>query len=104
MQINITGHHVDITPTLRSYVNEKLQKIEKHFSNITNIHVVLSIDNMNKKFIQKAEARVNLAKGDVFAEAESENMYAAIDMLIDRIDRQVTKHKEMLKDRGNGEV
>ena len=100
MQVNITGHHVEVTPALKTYVESKLERIHRHFSNITNVHVILSVD---KKFQQKAEARVNLAKGEVFAESEAESMYAAIDQLIDRLDRQVTKHKEMLNDKGNGD-
>lgn len=95
MQINITGHHVDLTPALRDYVNNKMQKIERHFANITNAHVILSLD---KKFLQKAEAHVHIAKGEIVAEAISENMYAAIDLLIDKLDRQVLKHKEKMND------
>jgi len=100
MQINITGHHVEITPALRDYVNEKLQKIERHFSNITNVYVTLTVD---KKFQQMAEAKVNLAGGEIFAESECENMYAAIDLLVDKLDRQVVKHKEKLNNHGGGE-
>ncbi len=100
MQINLTGHHVDITPALRDYVNNKFQKIQRYFSNITNVHVILSVD---KKFQQKAEARLHLAKAEVFAESEADDMYAAIDLLIDKLDRQVLKHKEKLKQHGDGE-
>lgn len=99
MQINITGHHVDLTPALRDYVNNKMQKIQKHFANITNVHVILSID---KKFQQKAEARLNVAKAEIVAESESENMYAAIDLLIDKLDRQVLKHKEKMNNHTDG--
>ncbi len=100
MQINVTGHHVDITPALRDYVTNKLQKIERYFSNITNVHVILSVD---KKFQQKAEARMHLARAEVFAESEASDMYAAIDLLIDKLDRQVLKHKEKMKNHGDGE-
>ncbi len=100
MQINITGHHVEITPALRDYVQDKLQKIERHFSNITNVYVTLTVD---KKFQQMAEAKVNLAGGEIFAESESENMYAAIDLLVDKLDRQVVKHKEKMNNHGDGE-
>lgn len=93
MQINITGHHVELTPALRDYVNNKMQKIQRIFSQITNVHVILSVD---KKFQQKAEARVLLSKAEIVAESESENMYAAIDTLIDKLERQVVKHKEKL--------
>lgn len=101
MQINITGHHVDITPPLRDYVNQKIEKIQQRFSNITSVHVTLSVD---KKYQQKAEAKVNLAKGVLFASSESVDMYAAIDELYDKLDRQVVKHKEKLNGHGNGDT
>jgi len=100
MQINITGHHVDITPALRDYVHNKMEKIKRYFSNITNVHVVLTID---KKFLQKAEARINLARAEIFAESEAKDMYEAIDLLIDKLDRQVIKHKEKMNNHGDGE-
>lgn len=100
MQVNITGHHVEITPSLRDYVNNKIEKIHRHFNNITNVHVTLSVD---KKFQQKAEAVIKLAKGEIFADSESEDMYAAIDLLIDKLDRQVIKHKEKLSQHNNGD-
>ena len=102
MQINITGHHVDVTPALKSYVQEKLQKIQKRFSNITNVHVTLTVET---KTLQRAEATVNLAKAEIHATSEHENMYAAIDGLIDKLDRQVIKHKEKLNHHGdNGQL
>ena len=100
MQINITGHHIELTPALRGYVNQKLEKIQKRFNNITSVHVTLSVD---KKYQQKAEAQVNVAKAALFAKSESEDMYAAIDLLIDKLDRQVVKHKEKLNNHGDGE-
>ncbi len=99
MQINITGHHVDITPALRAYVEEKLERLEKHFDNITNTHVILEIE----KDRQKAEATINVSRGQVYADSEDENMYAAIDSLADKLDRQIKKHKEKLKDHHRGE-
>lgn len=100
MQINITGHHVEVTPALKEYVTSKFQKIQRHFSNITNVHVILSV---NKKFQQKAEATVNISRSELFAESQDEDMYAAIDALVDKLDRQVIKHKEKLHDHGNGD-
>ncbi len=100
MQINITGHHIEITAALRDYVTAKFQKVSRHFGNITNVHVILSVD---KKFQQKAEAKVNLAKAEIHATSESEDMYAAIDLLMDKLDRQVIKHKEKLQNHGDGE-
>lgn len=101
MQIQITGHHVDVTPTLKNYVNEKLQKIQHIFDNITSVHVTLTVD---KKYQQKAEAQVHLARTELHAESESKNMYAAIDTLVDKLTKQVVKHKEKLSDHGNGET
>lgn len=101
MQINITGHHVELTQPLRDYVTEKLNKIHKRFSNITNVNVTLSVD---KKFQQRAEATMHLSRAEIHAESESENMYAAIDMLVDKLDRQVIKHKEKMSNHGDGEL
>ena len=92
MQINLTGHHLDITPALRSYVHEKFARLERHFDHITNIHVILTVE----KARQQAEATIHVNRGKLFANAEHDDMYAAIDMLIDKLDRQVIKHKEKL--------
>ena len=99
MQLNLTGHHVDITPSMREYVREKLDRLERHFEHVTNVNVVLTVE----KQIQRAEASVNVAKGQLFADATSENMYAAIDALIDKLDRQILKHKEKLTDHHRGD-
>lgn len=93
MQINLTGHHVDITEPLRDYVNQKFDRLERHFDNMTNAHVVLTIEKLQ----QIAEAKINLSGGEIFATAQHEDMYAAIDALVDKLDRQVIKHKEKLK-------
>ena len=99
MQVNLTGHHVDITDPLRAYVDEKIARLERHFEHVTNVHVILSVE----KKTQKAEATVHIAGADVFADAVHEDMYAAIDALIDKLDRQVLRHKEKVKShRGNG--
>ncbi|MFT5887579.1 MAG: putative sigma-54 modulation protein [Zhongshania sp.] len=90
MQITVSGHHVDVTPALRDYVNNKLTKLQRHFDNITNTDVTLTVE----KLIQKAEATVHVAGADLFATCESEDMYAAIDSLTDKLDRQLIKHKE----------
>ena len=90
MQISLTGHHVDISDALRSYVNSKFERLERHFDHVTNVHVVLSVEKLR----QKAEASLHLNGADVFANCEEEDMYAAIDGLVDKIDRQVKKHKE----------
>ena len=100
MQVNLSGHHVEVTDSMRAYVEEKLARLERHFDHLTNVQVILSVEKLE----QKAEATLHLAGGgDVHAMAIDEDMYAAIDALIDKLDRQVLKHKEKLKShRGNG--
>ncbi|AEY00588.1 ribosome hibernation promoting factor [Oceanimonas pelagia] len=93
MQINLTGHHVEITDALRDYVNSKFSRLERHFDHITNAHVILNVEKMQ----QIAEAKLHVSGGELFANAQHENMYAAIDGLIDKLDRQIIKHKEKLK-------
>lgn len=93
MQINLSGHHVEITDSLRDYVDTKFTKLERHFDHINNVYVILNVEKLN----QKAEAKLHLDGGEVFANAEHRDMYAAIDSLIDKLDRQVIKHKEKLK-------
>lgn len=95
MQLSITGHHVGITQALRDYVAEKLQKLERHYDHITNAHVVLSVEKLR----QRAEATVHISGAELFAESDSDDMYAAIDKLVDKLDRQILKHKEKLVDR-----
>ena len=94
MQINLTGHHVEITDALRQYVTNKIERLERHFDYVTNVHVVLSVEKLQ----QKAEATMHMSGADVFADSVNEDMYAAIDGLVDKLDRQVKKHKEKLKD------
>ena len=93
MQINLTGHHLDITDSLRNYVLDKFDRIERHFDHINNVHVILQVDKVR----QIAEAKMNVNGGEIFANSESEDMYAAIDTLVDKLDRQVIKHKEKMK-------
>ena len=89
MKINFTGHHLDITPALQNFTEEKFSKLENHFDKITSIHVTFSI----QKLLQVAEATIHLSKDDVHAHAESEDMYASIDALIDKLNVQLLKYK-----------
>ena len=98
MQLSISGHHVDVTDALRSYVEEKLQKLERHYDHITNTHVILTVEKLQ----QRAEATVHISGAEVFADANCDDMYAAIDKLTDKLDRQILKHKEKLQDRQHG--
>lgn len=99
MQLSITGHHMDVTPALRSYIENKFQRLERHFDNMTNIHVILNVE----KERQKAVATIQVSRGTLFADSEHEDMYAAIDDLLDKLDRQLKKHKEKLTNHHRGE-
>ncbi len=99
MQINLTGHHVEITQALRDYVHDKLERVERHFENVTSVQVILSVEKLR----QKAEATIYVAGNAIFADAVQEDMYAAIDALIDKIDRQIKKHKEKVTDKHRSE-
>ena len=90
MQITVSGHHIEVTQALRDYVESKFSKLHRHFDNITNTSVILTVE----KLVQKAEATVHVSGADLFAHCESEDMYAAIDLLTDKLDRQIIKHKE----------
>jgi putative sigma-54 modulation protein len=90
MQINISGHHVEVTPALRDYVMAKFDRLQRHFDQITNTEVTLIVE----KLVQKAGATIHVSGADIFATADSEDMYAAIDLLADKLDRQLIKHKE----------
>jgi len=94
MQLKINGHHLDITDPIREYVINKFSRLERHNDKITSSQVILSVD----KLIQKAEATVHVSGGEFFANSEHEDLYAAIDTLTDKLDRQLIKHKE--KNRG----
>jgi putative sigma-54 modulation protein len=90
MQVNISGHHVEVTDPLREYVLEKLSRVAGHFDKITNAQVILKVEKLQ----QKAEATLQIPGGEVVANAEHADMYAAIDAMADKLDRQLKKHKE----------
>lgn len=90
MNINLTGRHLEITPAIREHVTTKLGKVKRHFDQVIDINVILSVDKLQ----QKAEATVHLSGKTVFAEADDSNLYVAIDNLVDLLDRQVLKHKD----------
>jgi putative sigma-54 modulation protein len=94
MQLSVTGHHIEITESLRNYVATKLAKLERHFDHMTDIHCVLTVEKLE----HKAEATILVGGGTIHAEQIEPNMYAAIDILVDKLDRQVKKHKEKLTD------
>lgn len=93
MQINLHGHHVELTDPLKTYVNEKFSRLARHFDHISSTQVTLSVE----KTRQKAEATIRFSGGEVFADSIEGDMYAAIDLLVDKLDRQILKHKEKIK-------
>ena len=93
MQISLSGHHVEITDSLRNYVNEKIERLDRHFDQALDIHVILTVEKLR----HKAEATMHVSGGNLYADDIQEDMYAAIDGLVDKLDRQGKKHKEKLK-------
>jgi putative sigma-54 modulation protein len=98
MQLNITGHQIDLTDSLQLYVREKFQKLERHSDQITLVHVVLNIEKLS----HLAEATAHVPGAELFANAGASDMYPAIDQLVDKLDRQLLKHKEKNVARQNG--
>ena len=94
MQLNVSGHHIEVTDALRGYVESKIEKIERHFDLVSDINCVLTVEKLR----HKAEARVNVNGGTIYADNTEEDMYAAIDGLVDKLERRVRKHKEKLVD------
>ena len=99
MNLTISGHHLEVTPALRTYVTSKLDRITRHFDQLVDIKVLLSVEKKKKKDKrQRAECTIHVKGGDMFAESADEDLYAAVDSLMDKLDRQVGKHKEKTKD------
>ncbi|MGO3030437.1 ribosome hibernation-promoting factor, HPF/YfiA family [Pseudomonas helleri] len=90
MQVNISGQHLEVTQALRDSINDKLARLERHYDKITNVQVILSVEKLQ----QKIEATLNIPGEEVVANAVNEDMYAAIDSLYEKLDRQLKKHKE----------
>ncbi len=94
MQLNVSGHHLVVTDSLRGYVETKIEKIERHFDLVSDVHCILTVEKLR----HKAEATISVNGGTIYADAIEEDMYAAIDGLVDKLDRRVRKHKEKLVD------
>ncbi len=98
MNLTISGHHLEVTPALRTYVEGKLDRITRHFDHVVDVKVLLSIENQTEKERrQKAECNIHVKGSDMFAESAHEDMYAAVDELVDKLDRQVVRHKDRLQ-------
>jgi putative sigma-54 modulation protein len=90
MNLNLSGHHIGVTPAMRDYVSQKLGRIKRHFNHAINVNVILSVEKLQ----HKVEANVHVSGKDICLESHGRDMYAAIDDLVDRLDRQIIKHKE----------
>ena len=97
MNLKLTGNHVEITDAMREYVISKISKITRHFDHVIDVSVILLVEKLK----QKAEANVHVRGKDIFVETDSEDMYASIDSLVDKLDRQILKHKEKNLERRN---
>ena len=90
MQVSVTGRHVEVTQAMKQHVEDKIAKIKRHFDHVTDVHVILTVEKLE----QKAEATVQISGAKLFADDVQEDMYAAIDNMVDKLDRQIIKHKE----------
>ncbi|MGC2165370.1 MAG: ribosome-associated translation inhibitor RaiA [Gallionella sp.] len=90
MNLQLTGHHLEITPAIREYVTGKFGKIKRHFDHVIDMNIILSVEKLQ----QKAEATIHVSGKNLFSECTDENLYAAIDLLVDKLERQVRRHKE----------
>lgn len=100
MQISVSGHHIEITESLHHYVSEKVEKITRHFDHVNNTDVVLSVESIR----HKAEATISAKGATIHASSTCDDMYAAIDAMVGKLDRQVIKHKEKLTDHHRNDV
>jgi len=89
MNLNVSGHHLEVTPAIRGYVQEKLERVKRHFDHVIDAHVILSVDKLR----QKAEVTLRVRGKDIHCACEEQDLYAAIDLLVDKLDRQVQKYK-----------
>ena len=95
MNLNVSGHHLEVTPALRSYVEAKIARVTRHFDHVIDAHVILTADKLK----QKAEVTLHVPGKDLHCESEAGDLYAAIDVLADKLDRQVLKYKDKLHDK-----
>jgi putative sigma-54 modulation protein len=99
MNLTISGHHLEVTPALREYVLTKLDRVTRHFDQVVDVNVLLTIEKLKEKERrQKAEVTLHVKGRDIFVEQAHEDLYAAIDQLMDKLDRQVVRHKDRLQD------
>lgn len=105
MNLTISGHHLEVTPAIRDYVQGKLERIKRHFDQVIDVAVILAVDNLTEKEKrQRAEINLRMSGKTVFVESVASDLYAAIDGLIDKLDRQVMKYKNKLQDHNHDAI
>ena len=98
MNLTISGHHLEVTPALRGYVTSKLDRVTRHFDQMVDVKVLLSVENQKEKDKrQRAECTIRVKGNELFAESAHEDLYAAVDELMDKLDRQVVRHKDKVQ-------
>ncbi len=105
INLTISGHHLEVTPALRGYVIQKLDRVMRHFDKVVDVRVLLSVEKQKEKQgRQRAECNIHVKGSDLFAESASQDLYAAVDDLVDKLDRQVVRHKDRLQDHHHSSV
>lgn len=105
MNLTISGHHLEVTPAIREYVQNKLERVRRHFDQVIDIAVILSVDNLTEKEKrQKAEINLRMSGKTVYVESLAQDLYAAIDTLIDKLDRQVMKYKDKVQNHNHDAI
>jgi putative sigma-54 modulation protein len=97
MNLNVSGHHLEVTPAIRTYVRSKLERVTRHFDHVIDAHVILTVD----KLLQKAEVTLHVRGKDLHCESQESDLYAAIDLLADKLDRQVLRYKGKLQEKNH---
>lgn len=105
MNLTISGHHLEVTPALRGYVSGKLDRITRHFDQVVDVNVLLTVEKLKEKERRhKAEVTLHVKGRDIYVEQAHEDMYAAIDQLMDKLDRQVMRHKDRVQNHHHAAV
>lgn len=99
MNLTISGHHLDVTPSLRDFVRNKLERVTRHFDHVIDVNVILSVEKLQ----QKAEVNLHMPGKDIHVEAVDADLYAAVDVVVAKLDRQVCKHKERVQNHARGD-
>ena len=103
MNLTISGHHLEVTPALRAYVVTKLDRITRHFDQVVDVKVLLTVEKQKEKDRrQRAECTLRVKGSDLFVESSDADLYAAVDELMDKLDRMVVRHKDRMQDHQAG--